>query len=121
MIDILLVDDQPTVRKGLRMRLALEPDVQVVGEAGDGVEAVRLAATLRPNVVVMDVEMPGMDGLAATRVLHTAVPESAVVILTLHDDATTRQRAQDAGAAAFVGKHQAADTLPATIHQVAAS
>lgn len=119
MINILLVDDQPTVRQGLRMRLALESDVQIVGEASDATAALELAPVLCPDVVVMDIEMPGIDGLAATRELHTVAPHSAVVILTLYDDAATRRRAHDAGAVAFVGKHEAAEALPAAIRQAA--
>ncbi|MDF1512376.1 MAG: response regulator transcription factor, partial [Anaerolineae bacterium] len=81
MIKLLLVDDQMTVREGLKMRFALEPDLIVVGEAGNGVEAVRLAQTLAPDVVVMDVEMPQMDGVTATQRLHETIPEVAVVML----------------------------------------
>ncbi len=119
MISILLVDDQPVVRRGLRMRLALEPDVEVVGEAGDGQAALLLATTLQPAVVVMDIEMPGMDGLSATALLRERNPASAVVILSMYDDAPTRKRAQQAGAVAVVGKHETTETLLAIIRQAA--
>ncbi len=119
MISILLVDDQPVVRQGLRMRLALEPDVEVVGEAGDGERAVYLAGMLHPTVVVMDIEMPGMDGLVATALVSKQEHPSAVVILSLYDDAATRGRALLAGAAAVVGKHETTDTLLAVIRRAA--
>ena len=106
MITLLLVDDQPSARLGLRMCLGLEPDITVVGEAGDAETALDLARTLHPDVIVLDVAMPGMDGIAATWALRLAAPGSAVVILTLHDDPTTRRRAREAGAAAFVAKDQ---------------
>lgn len=118
MIRILLVDDQPRIRQGLRMSLCLEPDCAVVGEADDGLAALQLAPTLRPDVVVMDIEMPGMDGVTAATRLRTAAPHSAVVFLSLHDDLQTRTRALTAGAA-FVGKHEDCRALPAAIRRAA--
>src|SRR5690606_11373972 len=81
-IRILLVDDQPRVRQGWRMALSLEADMEVVGEAADGEEAVRRASTLQPAVVVMDVEMALMDGIEATRVLKGEVPTCAVIVVS---------------------------------------
>jgi len=101
------------------MRLALEPDITVLGEAGDGREALTLAAALAPAVVLMDVEMPGMDGIDATAALCARAPHSAIVVLSLHDSAVLRARATRAGAAAFVGKHEAPEALIATIRRVA--
>jgi two-component system response regulator DesR len=118
-IKLLLVDDLACVREGLRMRLGLEPDLQVVGEAGDGAEALTLASSLQPDVIVMDVEMPGMDGLAATAALRGADPGCAIVTLSLHDDIATRRRAHVAGARAFVAKHQPVDHLLAAIRSTA--
>ena len=118
-IRLLLVDDRPTIRRGLRIWLALEPNLEVVGEASDGAEAISLARALHPDAVLMDVEMPGMDGISATAALRSVVPQSAVVILTLYDDAATRTRAQKAGAAAFVAKYQMEETLLAEIRRVA--
>ena len=118
-IRVLLVDDQPAVRQGLRIRLVLEPDVEVVGEAGDGAGAISLAQSLRPGVILMDVRMPGMDGISAVRTLRAVAPESAVVILSLYDDASTRAGAEEAGAAAFVAKHQVEETLLAAIRRAA--
>jgi DNA-binding NarL/FixJ family response regulator len=101
------------------MWLALEPDLEVVGEAESGEATLRLVRSLNPDVVLMDVEMQRMDGIAATAALHTASPHVAVVILSLYDDARTRARAREAGAAGFVSKHQAKATLLATIRRVA--
>jgi DNA-binding NarL/FixJ family response regulator len=119
-IRILLADDHPAVRLGLRTWLSVETDVQIVGEAADGAEALALALALRPDVVVIDVEMPVMDGMSATTALHAAVPRSAVVMLSMHDDARMRQRAVAAGASAFVAKQEIADHLLAAIRQAAA-
>ena len=119
MIRVLLVDDQPAVRRGLGLRLHLEPDMQVVGEAGTGKEALNLAQTLAPDVVLLDVEMPEMDGIEAAAALRTVVPLSAIVILSIHDDVQTRARAQAAGAVAFVAKGSTTDQLIATIRQAA--
>jgi two-component system response regulator DesR len=116
-IRILLVDDQPTVRQGWRMGLALEADMAVIGEAGDGQEAVEMALALRPDVVLMDIEMPAMDGMAAAAALHLALTECATILISIHDNATTRARVQAAGAAGFVGKHEPFDALLATIRR----
>jgi DNA-binding NarL/FixJ family response regulator len=117
-ISIVLVDDQATLRRGLRMWLTLEPDLEIVDEAESGEAALRLVRSLNPDVVLMDVEMPDMDGIAATAALRATSPHVAVVILSLYDDARTRARAREAGAAGFVSKHQAKKTLPATIRRV---
>ena len=119
MIRVLLIDDQAVVRRALRGRFHLEPDLQVVGEASSGSEALAQAQALSPDVVLMDVAMPGMDGIEATATLHRAVPQSAVVILSIASDAQTRARAQAAGAAAFVEKRGATEMLLAAIRQAA--
>jgi DNA-binding NarL/FixJ family response regulator len=85
-IRILLVDDQTLFREGLRTLLSAQPDLEVVGEAGDGEEALREAARLRPDVVLMDLRMPVLDGVAATRRLQAVQPESRVIALTTFDD-----------------------------------
>ena len=117
-IRLLLVDYQQAVRRGLKMRLALEEDLEVVGEAGDATEAILLARALRPDVIVMDVEMPGVSGTGTTERLRAVAPRSAVVIFTLRDDAATQEQARTAGAAAFVAKHRTEETLLAAIRGV---
>ena len=118
-IRLLLVDDQPAVQRGLKMRFALEPDLKVAGEAGGVAEAILLARALHPDVVLMDVEMPGTDGISAIAALRQVAPQSVVVIFTLYDDAAMRARARELGAAAFVAKHQTEQTLLAAIRRVA--
>jgi anti-anti-sigma factor len=120
MISLLLVDDQPIVRRGLRMRLMFEPDITVVGEASSGEQALELVKSLAPDIVLMDVEMPGMNGITATEAIHANSLQSAVVMMSIHDDSQTRARAEAAGAAAFVEKRGAVEVLLATIRQVAA-
>lgn len=119
MIRLVLVDDQPIVRQGLRKRLALEPDIVVVGEASNGREATTLVEELAPDVVLMDVEMPEMDGLSATAMMRTITPRTAIVLLSIHDDAATQARANASGAAEFVHKSGEVDMLLATIRRVA--
>lgn len=119
MIRVLLVDDQQVVRRGLGLRLHLEPDMRVVGEARSGKEALTLVQALAPDVVLMDVEMPEMDGIAATTALRAMRSPSAVVIISIHDDLPTRIRAQAAGAVAFVTKNGLTDELLAVIRQAA--
>lgn len=99
------------------MRLAAEPDFTVVGEAADGAVALNLVQALRPDVVLMDIEMPHMNGIAATDTLRKLCPLTAVIMLTIHDDARTRERAESAGAVAFVPKSMPTDLLLATIRQ----
>lgn len=120
MIRIVLVDDHPAVRHALRVRLALEADFQIVGEAPDGAQALDVIAALRPDVALMDVAMPRLDGITATQRLRDIAPECAIVMMSVHDDPATRQLAAAAGAAAFLGKHEAvgemlANTLRAVI------
>ncbi|HEX6799090.1 MAG TPA: response regulator transcription factor [Ktedonobacterales bacterium] len=119
MVRVLLADDDAVVRRGLRARFQLEPDILVVGEARTGAEAVTLAQALIPEVVLMDVAMPDLDGIAATAALRRAVPGCAVVMLSIHDDAQTRARAQTAGAIALVEKRGGTDALLAAIRQAA--
>lgn len=86
MIRILLADDQPLFREALRTLISLQPDLEVVGEAGDGAEVVRMAKALNPNVVLMDLQMPVLDGVAATRRLQVEQPHCRVIALTTFDD-----------------------------------
>lgn len=117
MIRLLLVDDQSAVRRGLCMRLALETDLVVIGEVSSAEEALRLAPRLAPDIVLMDVEMPGMDGITATAAVRASLPQSEVVMLSIHDDVLMRARAYEAGAVAFVQKSGSVETLLAAIRQ----
>ena len=118
MITVLLVDDEAVVREGLRMRLAREPDIRIVGEAITGAETLEQVQRLQPDVVLMDLALRDMDGIAAITKLRAVHTASAVVILSLQDDAMIRARAQEAGAAAFVSKYEGVKAiLPAIRHK----
>jgi DNA-binding NarL/FixJ family response regulator len=119
-VRLIVVDDQKVVRAGLCRMLETDPGITVVGEASDGREALSVASAVHPDIVLMDVAMPGMDGIAATAELSRTAPEIAVVMLTLHDDADTRARAMAAGATAFVPKQQLGAGLLAAVRQAAA-
>ena len=119
MIRVLLVDDQPAVLDALRQCFALEPDLQIVGGASDGLGALALALELHPDIVLTDLKMPHMDGLTAIKALHEMEPATRVVVLSIYDDIATRAQAFAAGAVEFVAKHDSAETLIATIRQAA--
>ena len=125
-VRVLLADDQPLVRAALRMVIADAPDLDVVGEAGTGAEAVRLTGLLRPDVVVMDIRMPGTDGIEATRLITGAGgpggPESGVprvLVLTTFDDDDVVHAALRAGASGFVVKDMALEDILAAVRVVA--
>ena len=101
---VLIVDDNPRVRQELHTLLPLAGDVEIVGEAADGAEAIRLAQALRPEVVLMDLEMPGLDGFEATRQIKAGAPFCRVVALTVHGYDAARQKAMQAGADVFLVK-----------------
>lgn len=106
---ILLVDDHAILRSGLRLLLDSQPDFEVVGEAENGVEAVKQATVLQPDVLLLDLNMPHMDGLAAIKALKEEVPAVRILVLTMHEDANSLQQAIQSGAAGYVLK-KAVDT-----------
>jgi len=118
-IRVVLVDDQHLVRAGLRMVLDRQPDVTVVGEAGDGAEALRLLRGIQADVVVMDLRMPVLDGVAATRHICAAGPQPRVLVLTTFDTDQEAFAALQAGASGFLLKSVPPDDLLAAIRTVA--
>jgi DNA-binding NarL/FixJ family response regulator len=120
MINILLVDDQTLMRQGLQTLLELEPDLKVVGVAGNGREAIAAVERLRPDVVLMDVRMPEMDGVAATRALAERFPEIGVIILTTFDDDEYVFEGLKAGARGYLLKDVSSDDLAEAVRAVAA-
>ncbi|MGW2637003.1 response regulator [Streptomyces sp. NPDC001348] len=119
-VRVLLADDQPLVRSGLRVIMADQPDLEVVGEAATGTEAVRLVKDVAPDVVVMDIRMPGMDGIEATRLITAGQATTRVLVLTTFDEDDHVYGALRAGASGFVVKDMALDDILAAIRVVAA-
>ena len=117
-IRLLLVDDQGIVREGLSNLLQAKPDLEVVGEAGNGKVAVEQALALKPDVVLMDVRMPVMDGVAATRALHEQAPEIKVLVLTTFDDDEYVSQAMHYGAKGYLLKDTPSDELAEAIRAV---
>ncbi len=117
-ITVLLAEDHTLVREGLRMMLKLEPDLEVLGEAQDGRRAVALAMDLRPDVVLMDIAMPELNGLEATRQLLKALPGTKIIILTAHCDDAYVKHAADSGAVGFLLKQDSAHDVCRAIREV---
>jgi DNA-binding NarL/FixJ family response regulator len=117
---ILLAEDHKVMREGLRMVIDRDANMEVVGEADNGLAAIRLAQQLRPDVIVMDVSMPELNGLKATAQLKTLMPEVKVLILTRHTDSSYVQEVLQAGASGYVLKQSASEELVRAIRRVAA-
>jgi len=117
-IQVLLADDHTIVREGFRRMLELEPDIRVVGEAGDGRQAVALAAKLNPDVVLMDIAMPLLNGLDATRQILKAAPATRILILSAHSDDAYLQKASESGALGFLLKQTSAHEVCWAIRDV---
>jgi DNA-binding NarL/FixJ family response regulator len=118
-LGIFLVDDHALLRAGLRALIEIQPDMRVVGEAADGIAAVAAVINARPDVVVMDISMPGMNGASATRLIKERMPSIAVLALTAHEESEYVQSLLGAGATGFLLKRAAAADLVQAIRAVA--
>ena len=118
-IRILLADDHAVVRQGFKMLLGAQPDMEIVGEASNGREAVETAESLRPDIVVMDVAMPELNGIEATRRLASSVPHTRVIALSMHKDSVYVREILRAGARGYLLKDSGADDLVSAIRAVA--
>jgi len=110
-IRVLLADDHAIVREGIKRILAEEPDIEVVGEAGDGLQAVEMAKKLKPDVAILDITMPALNGIEATRQIRSVLPDTHTLTLTMHEDDTYVFQLLKAGAAGYVLKRAAATDL----------
>lgn len=115
---VLLADDHAILRSGLRLLIDGQPGYEVVGEAGDGQEALNKAKQLQPDIILLDLNMPGLDGLAALPQIHQQAPNSRVLILTMHDDVSYLQQALGAGASGYVLKRAVDSELLMAIQTV---
>lgn len=119
-ITVLLVDDVTSVRKGLSTILQLKGDLKIVGEAGNGLEAARLAEQLKPDVILMDLAMPELDGFEATRRIKANHPQIGIIVFSIHDDSDAREKARAVGADAFINKEAETQLLLEAIQKVSA-
>jgi DNA-binding NarL/FixJ family response regulator len=115
---LLIVDDHEVFRRGLRSLLEPFPEWQICGEAVDGIDAVEKFNTLKPDIVVMDITMPQMNGLEATKLIKRQCPAAQIVIVTQHDSPEVRSVALEAGAASFVTKSAVGNELVAAIKEI---
>jgi LuxR family transcriptional regulator, maltose regulon positive regulatory protein len=115
---VLIVDDHAVIRRGVQGILSTYPEWDLCGEADNGQDAIRLAGELAPEVVIMDVSMPGMNGLEATRIIHDVLPETKVVLLTLHSSSEFVRSAFRAGARGYVLKSDAENELVRALNVV---
>jgi len=117
-IKVLIADDHPVVREGLRAMLMTDQNIEVVGESGDGAEAVKMVTEKKPNVVLMDIRMPNMDGVAATRRIKDKRPATAVIVFTMYDNGAYVIDAVRAGASGYLLKDTSREMLLHTIRVV---
>ena len=110
-VRILIVDDHELVRRGLRSILVTRPDWEICGEAADGTNAIEKARELRPDIVLLDITMPRVNGLDAARIIRRDVPRTKVIILSQYDESEMRSRAFEAGAQGYISKSDAARQL----------
>ena len=118
MIQVLLVDDHDLMRNGIKLMLGEADDIKVIGEACTGEEAIEQSQLLKPDVVLMDVEMPGIGGLEATRKLLRIQPETRIIILSVHDEDPFPNQLLDAGADGYMSKHCGVNDIINAIHTV---
>jgi DNA-binding NarL/FixJ family response regulator len=117
-IKILIVDDHPTVRRGLHSLLSSHPDIQIVGEAEDGAAALRLAETLAPDIVLLDIQMPGLDGIGVANQLRRIAPDARIIALTAFEDENYVASALRAGAYAYLLKNTTDESIVDTVRRV---
>jgi DNA-binding NarL/FixJ family response regulator len=117
-IRILCVDDHPLMREGIELRLSREPDMEVVAAAATGEQAVKLVSELQPDITLMDLQLPGMSGLAAIRAIRTANPDARVIVLTMYQGDEDVYRALEAGAITYLSKDTVSEDLVRVVRQV---
>ena len=118
-ISVLIVDDHEVVREGLRLSLLRSPQIRVVGEAPDGETAIALAGRRRPDVIIMDLRMPGMDGIEATEEILKTSPDTAVIVFTAYSERALLSRSLESGAKGYILKEAPHETLLRAIEKVA--
>jgi DNA-binding NarL/FixJ family response regulator len=115
-LQILIVDDQPLVRSGIRLLLQTHQEWTICGEAGDGIEAIERASEFKPDVILLDVSMPKMDGLTALPRIREKSPSSQIIVLTLHESLDNARTASSVGADAYITKSLLKELLPTLEH-----
>ncbi len=118
MISIVLADDHKIVRHGIKALLEAEPDLRVTGEAGDGLEAIRLAKDLQPDILVVDISMPGLNGIDVTKQVRKCSPRTGIIVLSMHSAEVYVLQALEAGAMGYVLKESGPEQLVNAIREV---